>query len=139
MDLKQVSEIVAALCASRSVTELTVRTGPDRLTVRRALAIAGEPASVLPTEPVPPAVTTHAIRSPLVGVFHHLAGKHEPVAAGAPVQEGQALGAIESIGMLYEVAASEAGTVNEVLVVEGQPVEYGQDLFLIQPGSGGEQ
>ncbi|MBI3946883.1 MAG: biotin/lipoyl-binding protein [Armatimonadetes bacterium] len=138
MDLDRISEMVAALCGSHTVTELTLREGATRLTLRRALAASagraadGPPPSLHQPEP-------YIVRSPLVGTFHCLLGEGQtPVAAGTAVQVGQVLGAIESMRILYDVAADAAGVVSEVLVEEGQPVEYGQELFRIQPPESGE-
>lgn len=133
MDLKRISEMVAALSESRTVTELSVHEDGTRLTLRRALAVAPQtvsPASPAETEAPP----THIIRSPLVGIFHRRANeKQAPVTLGMAVQPGQVLGAIESMRMLYNVVADTAGVVADILVDDGQPVEYGQELFRLHP------
>jgi biotin carboxyl carrier protein len=54
------------------------------------------------------------------------------------VRDGQVLGAVESMSVLYDVTAEVSGVVVEVLVEEGQPVEYGQELFRIQRAPDGE-
>lgn len=55
------------------------------------------------------------------------------VTVGATVREGQVVGAIEALQVYNEVEASSAGTVREILVEEGQPVEYGQPLLVVEP------
>jgi len=133
MDLTQISEMVAAVCGSRSVTELTLREGASRLVIRRALAVAAPVPESAGEDSVPEVPTGVAVRSPLVGIFHQASGRHTPVAAGSEVREGQVIGVIESMRMPYEVAVESAGVIAEVLVEDGQPVEYGQDLFRIVP------
>ena len=71
-----------------------------------------------------------AVRSPLVGTFRHA---KQPVVLGAVVKAGQVLGIIEAMKLPNEVPAPAAGKVVEVLVEEGQFVEYGQELYALQP------
>lgn len=82
-----------------------------------------------------------AVSAPLVGVFRAaIKGKGSKggpplmVQVGDLVREGQVVGAIESLNVLNEVEARAAGRVVEILVSDGQPVEYGQTLLLIEHG-----
>ncbi|MDH7570878.1 MAG: hypothetical protein QHJ73_14965 [Armatimonadota bacterium] len=142
MDLEYITEIVAALCSSRTVTRLDLRQGSMRLKVRRRLTLPVETGPPV-EESAPPAEEgpePQVIRSHLVGIFHSLGPKiATPVQAGMVVREGQPLGAIESVGMMYDVVADGDGTVLEVLVEDGQPVEYGQELFRVLPASAREE
>lgn len=133
MDLARISEIVAAVCSSRTITELTIREGSTRLTIRRRVALpVPQEAATTPPPAQPP--EPHVVRSPLVGTFRALSTDGQPtVTVGSVVEAGQVLGAIESMRMLYDVATEVGGVITAVLVEEGQPVEYGQDLFHIQP------
>lgn len=70
------------------------------------------------------------VKSPLVGTFRHA---KRPVVLAALVTEGQVLGIIEAMKLPSEVLAMGAGKVVEVFVEEGQFVEYGQELYAIQP------
>jgi acetyl-CoA carboxylase biotin carboxyl carrier protein len=74
------------------------------------------------------------ITSPVVGVFRRSAGSPaEPVLdLGDAVTSGQVVGAVEAMGMLNRVQSERAGVVQEVLVREGQPVEYGQPLLVVR-------
>lgn len=74
------------------------------------------------------------IRSPLVGIFHASVSqdKKDIVKAGQSIGEGQVLGAIEAMKMMNDVVAGCSGTVTEVLVSDGELVEYGQPLFVIE-------
>ncbi|NLC58785.1 MAG: biotin/lipoyl-binding protein [Armatimonadetes bacterium] len=115
------------------MTECAVRQGSRRVVIRRALVV-GEPVSVAEEEAAARPAEGVLVRSPLVGVFRARASeKQAAVVVGMTVRGNQVLGAIESMGMLYEVTAEVAGSVSEVLVEDGQPVEYGQELFRVVP------
>jgi acetyl-CoA carboxylase biotin carboxyl carrier protein len=75
----------------------------------------------------------HAVVAPLVGIFHPWAKPRGKalVAVGDRVKAGQLIGSIQALNVIYEVEASASGHVVEVLVQDGQPVEYGQQLLLI--------
>jgi acetyl-CoA carboxylase biotin carboxyl carrier protein len=67
-----------------------------------------------------------AITSPLVGIFH------ASVTIGDNVQPGQSIGAVEALGMPTSVDAPQPGTIEELLVRDGSPVEYGQPLLILR-------
>ncbi|MGI9145283.1 MAG: acetyl-CoA carboxylase biotin carboxyl carrier protein [Chloroflexota bacterium] len=119
----QLAEVLA-LVAGTDISELDVTLGPTRFRLRRApvapLAAAGT-GSIAPPEP-----SSLAITSPLVGIFRAC------VNTGDSVQPGQSIGAIEVLGMPSSVDAPQAGTVEELLVNEGTPVEYGQPLLILR-------
>jgi acetyl-CoA carboxylase biotin carboxyl carrier protein len=74
------------------------------------------------------------IGAPLVGIFRtSMTGDKPLVAPGDIVRKGQIIAAIEALNVLSEVEASAAGRIAEILAVEGQPVEYGQTLLVIEP------
>jgi acetyl-CoA carboxylase biotin carboxyl carrier protein len=75
------------------------------------------------------------VRSPLVGIFRAALkrGASPLVAADAPVEQGQVVAAVEALNVLTEVEAGAPGRVKQILVSEGQAVEYGQPLLLIDP------
>ena len=82
--------------------------------------------------------TKHTVVAPLVGVFHAAAKpKGKPlVAVGDRVKAGQHVAAIESLNVINEVEAPAAGRITEILIQEGQPVEYGQPLMTIESAEG---
>ncbi|MFH1096311.1 MAG: acetyl-CoA carboxylase biotin carboxyl carrier protein subunit [Candidatus Desantisbacteria bacterium] len=82
-----------------------------------------------------PEPTTMEICSPLVGIFHlYSEGKKIPfVKAGSTVQPSQVLGRVRVMDIDNEIRAQIAGVITEILVKDGQPVEYDQPLFLIEP------
>ncbi|EPD95896.1 acetyl-CoA carboxylase, biotin carboxyl carrier protein [Streptomyces sp. HPH0547] len=146
----------------RSIAEV-VRVGPSRpRRVRIALGAAsvevewdGEAASAAGTAPAPhpsgpvaaggagtEALEGHRECAPLVGTFYAAPAPGAPpfVQPGDHVEEGQQLGIIEAMKLMNPLAATRAGRVVEVLVGDGEPVEYGEPLVLIDPddtGTGG--
>jgi biotin carboxyl carrier protein len=78
--------------------------------------------------------TAVEVGAPLVGVFRASMKNDKPlVAPGDIVREGQIIAAIEALNVLNEVEASVAGRITDILVTDGQPVEYGQTLLVIEP------
>jgi acetyl-CoA carboxylase biotin carboxyl carrier protein len=119
-------EAVLALVAGTDVVELDVQFGAGRVSLRRP------PSVVLSTQETPDGLhevqdlAALAIASPLVGIFH------PSVTTGETVQQGQAIGAIEALGMPTSVDAPQSGTVEDLLVPDGSPVEYGQPLIVLR-------
>ena len=112
------------LVVGSDISELDVTLGTTRVRLRRPPVIAGNAAPVA----VAPAAEPHslAITSPLVGIFH------ASVATGDTLQPGQSIGAVEALGMPTSVDAPQPGTVEELLVHDGSPVEYGQPLLILR-------
>ena len=90
------------------------------------------------TETVPAVETTHRVVAPLVGIFHTWAKPKGGtlVAVGDMVKAGQLVGTIQSLNVMNEVETSKAGRVVDILVQEGQAVEYGQHLMTIDNAEG---
>ena len=112
------------LVVGSDISELDVTLGTTRVRLRRPPVIAENTRPVA----VEPAVEPHslAITSPLVGIFH------ASVATGDTLQPGQSIGAVEALGMPTSVDAPQPGTVEELLVHDGSPVEYGQPLLILR-------
>ncbi|GAC1380311.1 MAG: acetyl-CoA carboxylase biotin carboxyl carrier protein [Ktedonobacteraceae bacterium] len=93
-----------------------------------------------PVSATPPVETKHTVVAHLVGIFHAAARPRGGtlVAIGDHVKTGQLVATIESLNVINEVETAVAGRVVELLVQEGQPVEYGQPLMVID-SSGGEK
>jgi len=74
------------------------------------------------------------VKSPMVGTFYRSANPNSPPFAevGTQVKEGQTLCIVEAMKLMNEIESDKAGTVKAVLVENGQPVEYGQPLFVIE-------
>ena len=143
MSIEQLQRLVQILDKS-DVSELELRRLEEgtHLVLRKAkapesiahtaeqqfISVTGTPA-----ENVESAKTEHKVQAPLVGTFHTWAKPKGGtlVAVGDSVKAGQLVGTIESLNVLNEVETTVAGHVLEILVQEGQPVEYGQVLMTI--------
>jgi acetyl-CoA carboxylase biotin carboxyl carrier protein len=73
------------------------------------------------------------IKSPMVGTFYRAAapGADPFISVGSEIKEGQALCVIEAMKLMNEIPADAAGVIKEILVENGQPVEFGQPLFIL--------
>ncbi len=139
MNLDSIEQIVAVL-GEFPVSEITVERDGQRIHARRPLTLAApapgstanrEAAALLPSAGAPPAPAAEPPRTllaPMVGIFHHT---KTPLSFAAPVRVGQVIGYIESMKLMNEVLAEDAGKITDVLVEDGAPVEYGQPLFRI--------
>ena len=77
----------------------------------------------------------HIVKSPIVGTFYESPspGTAAFVKVGDQVEQGQVLCIIEAMKLMNEIESKAAGRIVKVLVENGQPVEYGQPLFLLEP------
>jgi acetyl-CoA carboxylase biotin carboxyl carrier protein len=91
--------------------------------------VAAPPAAPVPEEGL------HTVKSPIVGTFYEAPSPGAPpfVKAGDMVEVGQVLCIVEAMKLLNEIESDFAGEVVKKLAVNGQPIEYGQDLFVIRP------
>src|SRR5262249_54061936 len=136
------------LMSTGDIEEITIEepAAGMKLTLRKPAPLEGafseeepEPVEVADAAPKgvadPTPLGVREVRGPLVGIFraNMRPGGRPLVSRGSVVREGQIVGAIEALQVYNEVEASEAGTVREVLVRDGQPVEYGQPLLRLAP------
>ena len=87
-----------------------------------------------PAAAAPAAPTGHIVKSPMVGTFYRAAspGGKPFIEIGSQVKEGETVCIIEAMKILNEIETDKAGTVTQILVENGQAVEYGQPLFVIE-------
>ncbi|MFM2066468.1 MAG: hypothetical protein RLZZ584_1377 [Pseudomonadota bacterium] len=99
-----------------------------------APAVQAAPAPVAPAVAAPPVETGHVVKSPMVGTFYRASnpGAKPLVDVGQQVKVGEALCIIEAMKIMNEIDSDKAGTVSKILVENGQAVEYGQPLFIIE-------
>ncbi len=99
-----------------------------------AVVPAAVPAAV-PESAAPAAPSGREVPSPIVGTFYRSPSPDSPpyVQVGDRVSEGDVLCIVEAMKVMNEIEAEFAGTVREILVEDGQPVEFGQILFRIEP------
>lgn len=95
-------------------------------------APAATPAAAAPAAPAE--VQGHVVKSPMVGTFYRSPspGAKPFVEVGQAVKEGEAVCIIEAMKILNEIEADRAGVIKEILVENGQAVEYGQPLFVLE-------
>jgi acetyl-CoA carboxylase biotin carboxyl carrier protein len=98
-----------------------------------AQASAASPATEAAASAAP-AESGHSVKSPMVGTFYRASspGAEPFVEVGSTVKVGQTLCIIEAMKILNEIEAETAGTVKQILVNNGDPVEFGQTLFVIE-------
>ena len=99
-----------------------------------ATAPASAPVAELPAPAAAAAPTGHIVKSPMVGTFYRSSspGAKAFVEVGSQVKEGETICIIEAMKILNEIEADKSGTVTRILGENGQAVEYGQPLFVIE-------
>jgi acetyl-CoA carboxylase biotin carboxyl carrier protein len=92
------------------------------------------PAAVPAAEAAAPALAGHAVKSPMVGTFYRSAnpGAKAFVEIGDTIKEGDPICIIEAMKIMNEIEADKSGTVSRILCENGQAVEFGQPLFMIE-------
>ena len=103
---------------------------PAPVAAAPALAPAAAPAAT----PAPEAQKGHIVKSPMVGTFYRASspGAKSFVEIGSPIKEGETVCIIEAMKILNEIEADKSGTITQILCENGQAVEYGQPLFVIE-------
>lgn len=152
MDLRKIKTLID-LVQQSGIAELEITEGEEKVRISRngapgtfmpapmapsnivlppELGGAVAPAPVTATGPAEP--TGHSVKSPMVGTFYRSPSPGSPsfVEVGQSVTKGQTLCIIEAMKLLNEIESDAAGVVKAILVENGQPVEYGQPLFIIE-------
>jgi len=161
IDIRKLKELVR-LMVSNDLTEVDLRDSEEQVTIRRpsplqtpaishhaagmgvhvhapALQGASFAGNHAPAATTAPSVETDdgliAIESPMVGTFYATPDPDSPpfISAGSPVSPGTVVCLIEAMKIFNEIKAEVSGTVERVLVNNGDAVEFGQDLFLVRP------
>lgn len=115
--------------AGMPLQQASAAPAPMAASAPAAAPVAAEAAPAAPAAP-----SGHVLKSPMVGTFYRSANPSSPpfVEVGAQVKVGDTLCIIEAMKLMNEIEADAAGTVKAILVENGQPVEYGQPLFVIE-------
>lgn len=162
INFNELRELLGAI-AQTDITELTLKSEDFELTVRKSApviptqtvaATVGAAPSGVPPVSQPPAVPVTpvselqevstpspaeakwvAITSPMVGTFYRAPAPDEPpfVEAGDRIRQGQTVCIIEAMKLMNEIEAEVSGQVMEIVVANGEPVEYGQTLMWLNP------
>nr|WP_315261243.1 acetyl-CoA carboxylase biotin carboxyl carrier protein [uncultured Duganella sp.] len=152
MDLRKLKTLID-LVAESDIAELEVTEGESKVRIVKSSALpqnqmvmmqpqaipqyAAPAAAAAPVAAAAPAAaaepTGHIVKSPMVGTFYRSSapGASAFVEVGQSVKEGDTLCIIEAMKLLNEIDADKSGTITQILVENGQPVEYGQPLFVI--------
>ena len=114
--------------SSAAANQVVMMQQPMNAAPQAAPALAPAVAPAIPTEP-----TGHIVKSPMVGTFYRSSapGSAPFVEVGTAVKLGDTICIIEAMKLLNEIDADAAGVITQILVENGQPVEYGQPLFVI--------
>ena len=151
MDLRKLKTLID-LVETSGIAELEIQEGEERVRITRApmqgqqtlmLHTSPQPTAPAPAAPVAPVAAPeapvapveegHAVKSPMVGTFYRSAspGAAPFVEIGDTVAQGDTLCIVEAMKLMNEIEADAAGTIKAILVENGQPVEFGQPLFVI--------
>jgi acetyl-CoA carboxylase biotin carboxyl carrier protein len=158
MTVDEIRELIN-LATETGIAELEVQRGDNRVRIRRSIGgnqefvwapqmamPRAEPAAVAAAPANPPAPAKEEpqepgsdpnltlVRSPIVGTFYEASAPGAPpfVRVGERVQPGKVLCIIESMKLMNEIEAEVSGAIESKLVMNGQPVEYGEALFAIR-------
>ena len=150
MDLRKLKKLID-LVQESGIAELEITEGEERVRIARggplsvsppapgAAPVGTTPASVAATAaPAIPAAAEaapegHVVKSPMVGTFYRAPSPEAKpfVDVGSPIKAGETVCVIEAMKLMNEIEADASGTIKAILVENGQPVEYGQALFII--------
>eukprot|EP00887_Chlorella_sp_A99_P003825 scaffold32.g3825.t1 len=150
MDLRKLKTLID-LVAESGIAELEITEGEGKVRIVKfsqnvhpvayyppessPAAAPAMPAAAMatPAAATPAVVQGHAVKAPMVGTFYRSPnpGAAPFVEVGQTVKEGDPLCIIEAMKLLNEIEADKSGVIKEILVENGEPVEYGQSLFVI--------
>lgn len=146
MDLRKLKTLIE-LVENSGIAELEINEGEERVRITRSTpaaavhqVVAPAPQAVAATAPAaapaaaePAAPEGHVVKSPMVGTFYRSPSPGAKAFAdiGQNVNAGDTLCIIEAMKLLNEIEADKAGVIKAILVENGQPVEFGQPLFII--------
>ncbi|MDW5445052.1 acetyl-CoA carboxylase biotin carboxyl carrier protein [Polaromonas sp. SM01] len=147
MDLRKLKTLID-LVSESNVSELEITEAEGKVRIVKSggapmvmqqpvMTMAAAPVAVASAAPVavePAAPAGHAVKSPMVGTFYRSAspGAKPFVEVGSQVKEGETICIIEAMKILNEIEADKSGTITRILCENGQAVEYGQPLFMIE-------
>ena len=148
MDLRKLKTLID-LVSDSNVSELEITEAEGKVRIVKSMGVAAPMvmqqaapvatvavpvvAAAAPAE-VPAAPTGHPVKSPMVGTFYRSSspGAAPFIQIGSVVKEGDTLCIIEAMKILNEIESDKAGTVTQILCENGQAVEYGQPLFIVE-------
>jgi len=150
MDLRKLKKLID-LVQESGIAELEITEGEEKVKIVKGGAVSVTPGPAVPTAapaaetrpaaPATPAPAAEAdagqegrvIKAPMVGTFYRSASPDAKpfVEVGQTVKEGETVCIIEAMKLMNEIESDAAGAIKAILVENGQPVEYGQPLFIL--------
>lgn len=151
MDLRKLKKLID-LVEESGISELELTEGEEKVRISRAMAPGAAPVTQYVAAPAPaplaagPAATAAApaaapaealdgkvVKSPMVGTFYRASSPEAKafVDVGSSISTGETLCIIEAMKLLNEIESEYTGVIKKIFVENGQPVEYGEPLFLI--------
>jgi acetyl-CoA carboxylase biotin carboxyl carrier protein len=152
MDLRKLKKLID-LVEESGISELELTEGEEKVRISRNMsnssmpmqfapqyfqapaqqAAPAAPAATVAEVAAPAAVEGHVVKSPMVGTFYRSPSPDSKsfVDIGSTVNVGDTLCIVEAMKLLNEIEADHAGVIKAILVENGQPVEYGEPLFII--------
>lgn len=150
MDIRKIRKLIELL-EETGISEIEIKEGEESLRLSRhitdsssmrhvsappqhAVQAPQAPVPVVEVKPVSTASAGHKIRSPMVGTLYTSSSPETPpyVTVGQSVKVGDTLCIVEAMKMFNEIEADRAGKIVEILVINGDPVEFDQPLFIIE-------
>lgn len=152
MDLRKLKKLIE-LVEEYSITELEVTEGEEKVRISKSVTMTQSAATVMPqyqipvpVEPAAPIASEsdvqekpglpegHIVKSPMVGTFYRASapGAKPFAEVGQQVKSGDTLCIIEAMKLLNEIETDRGGKIKAILPENGQPVEYGEPLFIIE-------
>ena len=146
MDLRKLKTLID-LVSESNVSELEITEAEGKVRIVKSsgapLVMQQPTMAIMPVQAVVSAVAEaaapagpagHAVKSPMVGTFYRSSspGAKSYVEVGNAVKEGDTICVIEAMKILNEIEADKSGTISKILSENGQAVEYGQPLFMIE-------
>ena len=151
MDIRKIKKLIELLEES-GINELEITEGEESVRISRngpmqqyaPMQYAAAPmqqapaaapvAAAAPAEAAKPVITGHQMRSPMVGSFYRAASPTSKscVEVGQSVKVGDTLCIVEAMKMMNQIQSDKAGVVTQILVENGEPVEFDQPLFVIE-------
>ena len=149
MDIRKVKKLIELLEES-GISEIEIKEGEESVRISRngpsttmpqmqyapAMAAPAAAAPVVTSAPVDEVaeISGHTVNSPMVGTFYEASspGSAPFVEVGKSVKEGDTLCIIEAMKMLNQIEADKSGVIKQIIAENGQPVEFGQPLFIIE-------
>jgi acetyl-CoA carboxylase biotin carboxyl carrier protein len=148
VDLRKLKKLID-LVQESGIAELEITEGEEKVKIVKGGAMsyavapvtAAAPLAAAPTDAAAAASGTaapaqpegHAVKAPMVGTFYRSPSPDAKVfvEVGQSVKAGETICIIEAMKLMNEIEADAAGTIKAILVENGQPVEYGQPLFIL--------